>query len=67
VYDRDGTISGFMLLCCNYSVLGADKTRSVSGRPTTRDAEHPGSRVLNSLIKLIYKCLEMRDGENNWR
>ena len=30
------------------SYLGADKARSASGRPTTRDAQHPESRVLNS-------------------
>jgi hypothetical protein len=30
------------------SYLGADKARSASGRPTTRDAQHPESGVLNS-------------------
>ena len=30
------------------SYLGADKARSASGRPTTRDAQHPKSGVLNS-------------------
>ena len=28
--------------------LGRDKARSASGRPTTRDAQHPKSGVLNS-------------------
>ena len=30
------------------SYLGADKAHSASGRPTTRDAQHPESGVLNS-------------------
>ena len=30
------------------SYLGADKARSASGRPTTRDAQHPESGVLNN-------------------
>ena len=30
------------------SYLGVDKARSASGRSTTRDAQHPESRVLNS-------------------
>ena len=28
--------------------LGADKAHSASGRPTTRDSQHPESGVLNS-------------------
>jgi hypothetical protein len=36
---------------CNYS---ADKARSASGRPTTRDAQHPESGVLNSYLFFIF-------------
>jgi len=32
------------------SYLGADKARSASDRPTTRDAQHPESGVLNSYM-----------------
>ena len=40
------------------SYLGADKARSASGRPTTRDAQHPESGVLNTYRK-IYKYTEI--------
>ena len=51
------------------SYLGADKARSASGRPATRDAQHPESGVLNcytnfilfadiiyAIFSLIYQC-----------
>ena len=39
------------------SYLGADKARSASGRPTTRDAQHPVSGVLNSYIHFLISIL----------
>jgi hypothetical protein len=36
------------------SYLGADKARSASDRPATRDAQHPESGVLNSYNILAY-------------
>ena len=37
---------------CN-SYLGTDKACSASGRPTTTDARHPESGVLNRLVILL--------------
>ena len=39
------------------SYLGADKARSVSGRPITRDARHPESGVLNSYINFLINVI----------
>ena len=43
-------IQGEVLALRRYynSYLGVGKARSASGRPTTRDAQYPESRVLNS-------------------
>jgi hypothetical protein len=35
------------------SYLGADKARSASDRPATRDAQHPESGVLNSYDNIM--------------
>ena len=35
------------------SYLGADKARSASDRPATRDAQHPESGVLNSNENMV--------------
>ncbi len=42
------------------SYLGADKARSASGRPTTRDAQHPESGVLNSYKRYIISTKQLR-------